>query len=381
LNTNSAAWLATNADTQPPAWDSTAVTGPTAPKPRVGTQEVVPGDGSATVYWDVARDQTGPVYYNLYYSIGGSVGFGTATRLAHVPPHAPANYNYPTGTGPGVYPYCGTVTGLQNGLTYSFAVRAEDSCNPGHEDPNTVCIAVVAGTNVLGTFKNIKIDGSFSDWTGVPWAYQGAPDGDPVNYLQVQFANDTNNFYGHVKLASPYALFSDYYSHVFFDTDLEAQTGYPVTGALFGSKMMIESGNGFDQRNGSFNAGPVSNLGWAVLPSRSTNEFEFQVSLSAMYSDSSPVFGRTPFRVLLQDDRGPETAVETGIEYRIASPQLGPLFLDQLTSVNNIIWTGPGALQYSSTPAGPWTSLTNAASPYPLRIGDSPQFFRLANQE
>lgn len=379
LHTNSAAWLATNADTQPPVWDSTAATGPIEPKPRVGVQEVVAGDGSATVYWDVARDQTGPVHYNLYYSIGGSVLFDTATRLAHVLPHTPANYGYPTGTGPGIYPYCATVTGLQNGLTYSFAVRAEDSCSPGHEDTNDVCLAVVPGTNIVGTFKNINIDGSFSDWTGVPWSYQGAPDGDPVNYLQVQFANDTNNFYGHVKLASPYALFSDYYSHVFFDTDLKAQTGYPVTGALFGSEIMIENGNGFDQRNGGFNAGPVSNLGWSVLPSLSTNEFEFQVSLSATYADNSRVFGRTPFRVLLQDNRGPETAVETGIECRISPPQLGPIFLDQLTNVGRIIWTGPGSLQYSSMPAGPWTRLTNAASPYSLRFGSNAQFFRLAN--
>ncbi|MDB6019073.1 MAG: fibronectin [Pedosphaera sp.] len=378
LNTSSAAWLATNVDAQPPVWDSTAATGPALPAPRVGVQEAVAGNGSVTVYWDVARDQTGPVYYNLYYSTGGTVNFATATKLSHLTPGMPANYNYPTGTGPGVFPYCYTVTGLQNGLTYAFAVRAEDRCSPAHEDTNAVSITVAAGTNVLSTYKKITVDGSFADWTGVPWAYQGTPGGNPVNYIQVQFANDTNYLYGHVILASPYALFSDYYSHLFFDTDLNAATGYLVTGALFGSEMMIESGYGYDQRNGSFNAGAVSNLGWAVAPLVSATEFEFQVSLAARYPDNSKVFGGNPLRLLLQDNRGPETAVETGIEYQIAPPQLGSLFITQSNSVININWTGPGTLQSTASLTPPvWTSLTTATNPYSFTPGSGQQFFRL----
>ena len=378
LNTNPAAWLATNLDTLPPVWDSTLAQGPTQPLPRVGVQEAVASNGLATVYWDVARDQTGPVHYNIYYSVGGPVNFSNATKIAHVVPGMPVNYNYPTGTGPGIYPYCYTVTGLINGMTYSFAVRAEDSCSPVHEDTNTVSMTVVAGTNALSTYRKITVDGSFADWLGVPWAYQGTPDGNPVNYLQVQFANDTTNLYGHVKLASPYALFSDYYSHLFIDGDMNAQTGYLVTGALFGSEMMIESGYGYDQRNGSFNAGAIANLGWAVAPTISTNEFEFKVSLSALYPDNSKVFGVNPFRILLQDNRGPETAGETGIAYVLSPPQLGPLFISQSNNVINIVWTSPGMLQYSTSLAsGTWTNLTNAASPYISQAGTGQQFFRL----
>jgi hypothetical protein len=378
LNTNSAAWLATNADDQPPVWDSTAAQGPTPPSPRVGVQEVTATNGTATVYWDVAHAQTEPVRYDIYYSPGGTVDFATATELPRVIPGIPANYNYPTGTGPGIYPYCYTVTGLQTNATYAFAVHAEDSFNPPYEDTNEVSITVVAGSNPLSTYRTITVDGSFSDWTGIPWAYQGAVDGNPVNYLQVQFANDTNYLYAHVKLASPYALFSDYYSHLFFDTDLNAQTGYPVTGALFGSEMMIESGSGYDQRNGSFNAGSVSGLGWVIAPTVSTNEFEFQVSLSALYPNGTKVFGTNALRLLLQDDRGPEIAVETGIEYIISPPPLGPLFITQSNAVINLTWTGSGILQSAPSPAGTWTNLMNAASPYSFLAGDGQQFFRLA---
>jgi hypothetical protein len=263
-------------------------------------------------------------------------------------------------------------------MTYAFAIRAEDACSPSHEDTNTVSITAVVGTNALSTYKSITIDGSFDDWAGIPWAYDGAPDGNPVNYLQVQFANDTNYLYGHVKLASPYAIFSDYYSHFFFDTDLNSQTGYPVTGALFGSEMMIESGYGYDQRNGSFNAGAISGLGWAIAPSINTNEFEFRVSLAALYPDNQRVFASNTVRLLLQDNRGPETAVATGINYLISPPQLGPLFITNSNSVINLIWSGPATLQCSSSPAvGSWTDLSNAASPYRLTAVTGQQFFRL----
>jgi hypothetical protein len=377
LNTNSAAWLATNVDTQAPVWDSTAAQGPTPPVPRVGVQEVVAGNRSATVYWDVARDQTGPVRYNIYYSAGGPIDFATATKLPHVSPGIPAHYSL--GTGPGSYPYSCTVAGLQNGLTYSLAVRAEDSSSPPCEDTNAVSIAVVPGTTAAGNYKTINIDGSFSDWAGVPWAYQGVADGNPVNFTQVQFANDTNHLYGHVKLSSPYALFSNYYTHLFVDTDRKTQTGYPVTGALFGSEMMIETGYGYDQRNGSFNAGAVSDLGWGIAPAGSGGEFEFQVSLAAQYPGGTRVFGTNAFRLLLHDNRGPETAVETGIPYILAPPHLGALSITQSGSLITISWTGPGTLQFSdSLPAGSWTSLTNVTGSYTLQAGGGRQFFRLA---
>ena len=60
LNTNTAAWLVTNADSVPPVWDSTTSTSATPPAPRVGVQEVTVSNGCATVYWDVAHDQTRP---------------------------------------------------------------------------------------------------------------------------------------------------------------------------------------------------------------------------------------------------------------------------------------------------------------------------------
>ena len=378
LNANSAAWLATNADTQAPVWDSTAAQGPTPPMPRVGVQEVTVGDQSATVYWDVAHDQTEPVRYNVYYSAGAAMNFQTATKIAHASPSIPVSYTF--ATGPGIYPYAYTITGLTNGMTYFFAVRAEDSATSAHEDTNVVNIAAVPGTaGAIGSYRSIAIDGSFSDWAGVPWAYQGNTDTDPVNFAGVQFANDTHYLYGHITLFSPYALFSDYYTHLFVDTDDNSRTGYQVTGVLFDSEMMIESGFGYDQRNGSFNAGNVSGLGWAIAPGNSATEFEFRVSLASLYPDGTRVFGTNAMRLLMQDNRRPESAVETGIPYIVAAPQVGPLSIILLGNQVTMTWSGSSILQVSSSLAvGSWTNVLSATSPYTIQAGVAQQFFRLA---
>ena len=378
LNTNTAAWLATNADSVPPVWDSTTSTSATPPAPRVGVQEVTVSNGCATVYWDVAHDQTRPVLYNIYYYAGAAMNFSAATRLTNAVPFLPAIYT--NGTGPGSYPYGCTVTNLSNNMTYCFAIRAEDSASPPHEDTNTVSIAATPGTaGMSGTYASITIDGNFSDWSNVPVAYEGTADTNSVNFAEVQFANDTTNLYGHFKLFSPYAPFSDYYTHLFVDTDDNSQTGYQVSGALFGSEFMIESGYGYDERNGTFNAGSVSDLGWAIAPTTSATEFEFSVSLSALYADGTKVFDENSFRLLMQDDRGPEVAVATGIPYTLAAPVLGALSISNSGSQIIVSWTGPGTLQVSSTLAkGPWTNLSTATSPYSFEAGATPKFYRLA---
>lgn len=319
FNTNAVFWLSTNADTQPPVWDSTAAQSATPPMPRVGIQAAARADQFVTVLWDVARDQTDPVHYNVYYTSNPPLNFATATRLAHVPPGQPTNYL--SATGPGIYPYQYTIAGLSNGVRYYFAIRAEDSAVPAHEDTNVVVLSAVPGAaGAAGTFRTISIDGDFSDWTGVPWAWQGAPpDGNPVNFSGVQFANDASNLYGHFLLASNAAPFSDYNTHLFVDRDDNAQTGYAVTGAAFGSEMMVESGVGYDQRTGSFNAGTVSNLGWALAPAGVNREFEFRLSLESAYADGTPVLGTNTFRLMLQDSRGSEVAIATGLPYRLAS--------------------------------------------------------------
>ena len=81
----------------------------------------------------------------------------------------------------------------------------------------------------------------------------------------------------------------------------------------------------------------------------------------------------------MQDNRGPEIAVATGIEYTLSPAQLGPLFISMSNGIVDLEWSGPGTLQCSASPVtGTWTNLTDAASPYSVSSGEGQQFFRLA---
>ena len=320
FNTVASAWIAAHPDTQAPIWDNTAgQTGVLLP-PRVGVQEVVPVDQGVTLRWDVARNQTGPVRYNIYYTAQSVLDFLTATKLAQVTPLLPTNYA--SGTGPGIYPYEFTVTGLSNGLSYRFAVRAEDSASPSHEDTNLVVLSAVAGVpSVPSFYRHIAMDGSFSDWSGVPDLATAAVAGSTLRFATVAAANDDNYLYLRFTLLAPALPFANYNTHLFVDTDNLAATGYPATGTGIGSELLIESGAGYDERNGTFNAGSVKNLNWLLRPAGSGTNFELRLSRQAQFADNSNVFTNALIRFLLQDNGG-SFLLPQGILYQFAS--VGP---------------------------------------------------------
>ncbi len=134
-------------DTTPPQWSSVynsnynSPVGP--PNPRIGIQKIAVGvGGSVTVSWDVAVDMN-KVRYVLYYKtspfdfnnmsaatrivLTSLVGDGYSTVWSAANPDS-AMQSY--------FPYQSTISGLQQGISYDFVIRAIDSA--GNEDTNTV---------------------------------------------------------------------------------------------------------------------------------------------------------------------------------------------------------------------------------------------------
>jgi len=313
FNTQAATWNAANPDTIPPTWDSTAATGGDSdagtpgnqpPAPRTGAQEVATGSGFATVRWDIARDQTGPVKYNLYYTDAAVLDFNTATKIANVASAIPETYR--SGTGAGRYPHEYTIPGLTNGTTYRFAIRAEDAL--GHEDTNTVVLSAVPQANPA-TYRVVSIDGAFTDWDGVPVLANDPADGSPVDFADVQVANDADYLYVRFTLHAAASPFSDFHSHLFLDTDNNPATGMPVNGANIGSEVMIETGSAYDQRGGGFNEGNVNGLAWSLSPAGPNTAFELRLSRHAAFANGgAPIFSGNTIRLALQDNSGDTSA-------------------------------------------------------------------------
>lgn len=319
FNTDAATWNSANPDNTPPVWDSTAAfsddwdlgeAGNQPAPPEIGIQEVQASDGEVTLRWDIARDQTGPVKYNVYYTDQASLDFGTATKIPAVDVVKPDSYS--SFIDPEIHPFEFTVTGLNNDTTYLFAVRAEDGL--AQEDTNTVTLAATP-QGIPSDFREISIDGDFSDWAGADVLDTDPAEAIDPDFHQVSVSNDADFLYIRFTLHSPAGAFVDFTSHLFLDTDDNPGTGFTPGGTTFGSEMMIEGATGYDQRGEGFNEGSVSSVAWSVA-NAATSEYEVRVSRAAIFDgDSQPVFDGDTIRLLLQNNAGDVTG---SVRYQFA---------------------------------------------------------------
>ncbi len=253
-------------------------------------------------------------------------------------------------------------------------------------------VAVVSGQFA----RVITIDGSFDDWGGVAPVYSSsAPSGltGAADFKDIYMYNDASYYYFRVTLWTDIDSGSGQfpaYVNMFFDTDNNIGTGYGP-GAL-GSEMLIQSGYGYQEKNGGFNEGGINGLNWFCLPAAPGTNFEFSISKAATFAtDSTPVFTTNVLNFIFQ---GMNTSfvvvnqVPVGggvITYNdttsvpVAPLPLGKLAIATLPAKQAaIVWDLPGTLQVSSSLAGgSWTNVPAASSPYVIPASGGNQFFRL----
>ena len=151
---------------------------------------------------------------------------------------------------------------------------------------------------LASTYKHIAIDGSFSDWAGVPVAHVDPQDQTEItDYKSIYVAHDNDFLYIRFTLHKP----SDpttFLHNIFIDTDNNTATGY---GGRVGSELLIQSGAGYDERKGSFNGGGASGLNFSISPQGVGTDFELRISRAAtLDEDQALVFAGTTVNFVLE---------------------------------------------------------------------------------
>jgi hypothetical protein len=240
--------------------------------------------------------------------------------------------------------------------------------------------------NTMVPFKSrIVIDGSFDDWATVPLAFSDPPQdsSESTDYQDVYVANDDDYLYLRVTLHTPSEL-GIFYNNLFLDTDNDPTTGYPFGG--IGSDMLVQSGGGYQEKNGGFNEGDIDGLDWAMAPTGVGDNFEFRISRHAAYaSDGLAVFATNVVGIVLESEntgfQTRDTAPDAGgFGYTFAgSSQLAPLDISFSQTGPTISWAGPGKLQMrQSLITGSWQDVENPTNPYPLQTTNSESYYRLS---
>jgi len=295
--------MANRTDIEAPRWSSTFNPNnfpwpapPGAPPPRVGIQEVVAGEDSAIVRFDVALDLN-KVSYVCY--LNTSPDFVDADRI-ELDPRIGAGYTQ--GVGPTTYPHEDTLFDLETRTRYYFCVRAVDAY--GNEDQNTVWLSAVPIGQVT-----IDIDGDFADWDGVPVLHSDpadAPDSNGPDFTDISITNDDQFLYIRYSSENPFNFdgspgFNYSRALILIDTDGDPATGYRFQS--IGSELLVAGSGLYKQAAQTFNDGFLQTL--AANPETNVTQTELAIPLSRL--------GNTPtIRLVLVNDETNDTAPNTG---------------------------------------------------------------------
>ena len=220
--------------------------------------------------------------------------------------------------------------------------------------------------SVASTYKTMTIDGLFGDWTRVPLAYtQAQPAGDVVAFQNLYVANDDNYLYIRFSLYGSANPFTSK-QNIFFDTDTNPATGNSEHG--LGSEMLVQSGNGYRETNGVFNAGTINGLSWQASPAAPATEFEVRISRNATYAlNGAPVFTNNTIAIFLESSESSGNEwfpnVTGGLLYAFAtlSSTTNVLTVSLTTPTNNAFYNAPASILLSATASDIGGNVTNVA--------------------
>lgn len=168
-------------------------------------------------------------------------------------------------------------------------------------------LGLTSSNALAGTYANISIDGSFSDWASVPVLVSDPSDSTAVDIGDVQIANDDTNVYlrisyhGEVNPNTPASMY------LAFDTDKNLASGYDIYGiGAVGSDVGFQNDFPFAQASGNFNIGVSLSSGASIAPYNVLlTSQEYSIPRNLQILPSGPTVFGGDFNLMLWTDRGP----------------------------------------------------------------------------
>jgi hypothetical protein len=203
----------------------------------------------------------------------------------------------------------------------------------------------VARNVSAGTYAKINIDGSFSDWQGVPvvaTALAGTS-GTSLDLASLSIANDESNIYLLVTYNSPVNPNAGPSVFLAFDTDNHPGTGFSVYSlGLVGSEAAWQNDFPFAQSNGVFNAGGITGGAALIAPFFSvTTTQEYAIARSATYTaNGQPVFPGNTFTLMVYADPTPNTDLLGPVQYTCATNKPAGTYAKITVDGNFSDWAG-----------------------------------------
>jgi hypothetical protein len=231
--------------------------------------------------------------------------------------------------------------------------------------------------------SSIVIDGSFDDWSGLQIAHTDDQESPArgTDFKDIWVSSDANYIYIRFTLYAPGDP-TTFLNNIFVDADNDGATGYGVAG--IGSEMLIQSGAGYQEKNGGFNEGGIDDLDFAIAPEGTGTDFEMRISRNAKYAtDGARVFTGDTIRFVLETENASFQTTDLapnsgGLEIALAQAPLAPVRAALQNNNVVITWDGPGQLQSrDSLTAGDWADVSGATNPYTVTNPAGQAFFRV----
>jgi hypothetical protein len=228
---------------------------------------------SLAIYWNSAVDQTLPIKYQLYVN-ENEIEFNQPSQYQNIIPQKSETYDFKYMIG-----------GLDKNKSYNLCLRASDSSDPEHTDPNRKVTTIGSIQN-----NNILIDGYFGDWeniktmnsSSVPLDTAFSQDRD-ANIKNLWASNDSLKIYLSYQVTGN--ISPTYFYHVFIDTDDDQalKSGYIYQdSASIGAEYMIESNFLY-----KYNGAGGTEWSWIQAPGMqkadNVNRTELSIPLSVLF--------------------------------------------------------------------------------------------------